>query len=70
MLADESTENLDPVLSLNIVQLRCDNADRCTTVLCATHDTHIVDAMQRRVVALVQGVVVRDEKTGGSYDAA
>ncbi|NLO73821.1 MAG: cell division ATP-binding protein FtsE [candidate division WS1 bacterium] len=70
LLADEPTGNLDPVISLNIVQLLCDIADRGTTVLCATHDTHIVDAMQRRVVALVQGVVVRDEKTGGSYDAA
>ena len=70
LLADEPTGNLDPVISLNIVQLLCDIADRGTTVLCATHDTHIVDAMQRRVGALVQGVVVRDEKTGGSYDAA
>ena len=70
LLADEPTGNLDPAISLNTVQLLCDIADRGTTVLCATHDTHIVDAMQRRVVELVQGAVVRDQKTGASYHAS
>jgi cell division transport system ATP-binding protein len=70
LVADEPTGNLDPAISLNIVQLLTDIADSGTTVLCATHDTHIVDAMQKRVVELVQGAVVRDIKTGGSYHAA
>ena len=70
LLADEPTGNLDPVISRNIVQLLADIAERGTTVVCATHDTAVVDIMQRRVVALVQGVVVRDAKEGGGYHAS
>jgi cell division transport system ATP-binding protein len=70
LLADEPTGNLDPVISGNIVQLLADIAERGTTVVCATHDTAIVDKMQRRVVELVQGVVVRDAKEGGGYHAS
>ncbi|MGH3040015.1 MAG: cell division ATP-binding protein FtsE, partial [Gaiellaceae bacterium] len=36
-----------------------------TTVLMATHDREMVDKMQRRVIALEEGVVVRDERRGG-----
>jgi cell division transport system ATP-binding protein len=38
-----------------------------TTVIMATHDAGIVDQMQRRVIELVSGQVVRDERHGG-YD--
>lgn len=69
LLADEPTGNIDPAISRNIVQLLGDIAERGTTVLCATHDTAIVDAMQKRVVELVQGTVVRDDKEGGGYNA-
>ncbi len=70
LIADEPTGNLDPAISRTIVQLLADIAERGTTVVCATHDTNIVDIMQRRVVELVQGVVVRDAKEGGGYHAA
>jgi len=70
LLADEPTGNLDPTISRTIVQLLADIAERGTTVICATHDTAIVDFLQRRVVELVQGVVVRDAKEGGGYHAA
>ena len=70
LLADEPTGNLDPVISGTIVQLLADIAARGTTVVCATHDTAVVDKMQRRVVELVQGVVVRDAKEGGGYHAS
>jgi cell division transport system ATP-binding protein len=40
-----------------------------TTIVMATHDHAIVDAMKRRVVALENGKVVRDDETGG-YEAA
>ena len=36
-----------------------------TTVIMATHDAGIVDQMQRRVIELVSGQVVRDERQGG-----
>ena len=69
LLADEPTGDLDPAISRTIVELLADIAERGTTVLCATHDITIVDFMRRRVVELVQGVVVRDDQEGG-YHAA
>ncbi len=69
LLADEPTGNLDPDMSWEIVQLLADIAGQGTTVVMATHDKRIVDRMGRRVVQLVQGMMVRDAKEGGRYDA-
>ncbi|MFP3904165.1 MAG: cell division ATP-binding protein FtsE [Armatimonadota bacterium] len=68
LLADEPTGNLDPDTSWDLVQLLDNIAMRGTTVVVGTHDKYIVDQMQRRVVNLVQGTIVRDAKHGGSYD--
>ncbi len=66
LLADEPTGNLDPGTSVGIMRL-LDRINRTgTTVVMATHDHAIVDAMRRRVVALERGAVVRDER-GGVY---
>jgi cell division transport system ATP-binding protein len=68
MLCDEPTGNLDPKTSVGIMRL-LDRINRTgTTVVMATHDHAIVDAMKRRVVALEDGKVVRDDETGG-YEA-
>ena len=65
LLADEPTGNLDPLTSGGIMQvLQRINAGG-TTVIMATHDNAIVDQMQRRVIELVQGEIVRDELQGG-----
>jgi cell division transport system ATP-binding protein len=65
LLADEPTGNLDPLTSAGIMQvLQRINAGG-TTVIMATHDNAIVDQMQRRVIELVTGEVVRDERGGG-----
>jgi cell division transport system ATP-binding protein len=65
MLCDEPTGNLDPKTSVGIMKL-LDRINRTgTTVVMATHDHAIVDAMKRRVVALEVGKVVRDDATGG-----
>ncbi|MBM3502013.1 MAG: ATP-binding cassette domain-containing protein, partial [Armatimonadetes bacterium] len=69
LLADEPTGNLDPETSWDIVQLLASIAERGTTVVVATHDKYIVDGMRRRVIALAQGVVIRDDE-GGAYDHA
>ena len=69
LLADEPTGNLDPTISWEIVQLLGDIAQQGTTILMATHDSNMVDRMGKRVIQLVQGVVVRDVKEGGRYDA-
>ncbi len=69
LLADEPTGNLDPATSVGIMRL-LDRINRTgTTVVMATHDHAIVDAMQRRVVALEQGRVIRDQRAG-RYETA
>jgi cell division transport system ATP-binding protein len=64
LLADEPTGNLDPSTSVEIMKL-LDRINRTgTTVIMATHDNAIVDAMRRRVVELENGRVVRDQARG------
>jgi cell division transport system ATP-binding protein len=64
LLADEPTGNLDPGTSVDIMKL-LDRINRTgTTVIMATHDNAIVDAMRRRVVELEGGRLVRDQARG------
>ncbi len=64
LLADEPTGNLDPATSVEIMKL-LDRINRIgTTVIMATHDNAIVDAMRRRVIELDTGKVVRDQSRG------
>ena len=65
LVCDEPTGNLDPAISLGIMKL-LERINRTgTTVLVATHDREMVDSMRRRVIALENGHVVRDEQNGG-----
>jgi cell division transport system ATP-binding protein len=64
LLADEPTGNLDPETSIGIMQLLYRINRTGTTVLVATHDKEMVDKMRRRVVALDEGRVVRDQAAG------
>ncbi len=61
LIADEPTGNLDPVTSWEIIQLLIQINGLGTTVLMATHNQEIVNAMRRRVLALENGHLVRDE---------
>jgi cell division transport system ATP-binding protein len=64
LLADEPTGNLDPATSVGIMRL-LDRINRTgTTVVMATHDRSIVDTMQRRVIELDHGEIVRDQARG------
>ena len=65
LIADEPTGNLDPETSMGIMQLLYRINKTGTTVLMATHDREMVDRMRRRVIALDDGKVVRDQKRGG-----
>jgi cell division transport system ATP-binding protein len=65
LLADEPTGNLDPSTSAGIMTLLERISQSGTTVIMATHDAGIVDQMQRRVIELVGGQIVRDERQGG-----
>lgn len=65
LICDEPTGNLDPAISLGIMKL-LERINRTgTTVIVATHDRAMVDSMQRRVIALEGGRVVRDQERGG-----
>lgn len=64
LLADEPTGNLDPTTTVGIMRL-LDRINRTgTTVVMATHDQRIVDAMRRRVIELDKGQMVRDQVRG------
>jgi cell division transport system ATP-binding protein len=67
LIADEPTGNLDPVTSWEIIQLLIQINGLGTTVLMATHNQEIVNAMRRRVLALEHGMLVRDE-SGAAYE--
>ena len=68
LLADEPTGNLDPETSIGIMQLLYRINRTGTTVLVVTHDRDMVDKMQRRVIALEEGRLVRDEAAAGYHE--
>jgi cell division transport system ATP-binding protein len=65
LICDEPTGNLDPDTSVGIMQLLYRINRAGTTVLMATHDREMVDKMRRRVIALEDGALMRDERRGG-----
>lgn len=64
VVADEPTGNLDPQNSWDIIKLLGKINELGTTVMLATHDKMIIDAIGRRVVTLENGKMIRDEKRG------
>jgi len=66
IIADEPTGNLDPVISWEIIQLLLRINELGVTILMATHQAEVVTALRKRVVALEDGRVIRDE-TGATY---
>ena len=68
LLADEPTGNLDPETSIGIMQLLYRINRTGTTVLVVTHDREMVDKMRRRVIAIEEGRLVRDQAGGGYHD--
>jgi len=64
VVADEPTGNLDPKTSVEIMKLLEDINYRGTTMLVVTHDKDIVNSMNKRVVALENGCLARDEREG------
>jgi cell division transport system ATP-binding protein len=63
LLADEPTGNLDPASSTEIMNLLERINLSGTTIVMATHDRNIVDRMQKRVVEISAGVLIRDAQT-------
>ena len=71
VIADEPTGNLDPETSWDIMDIFTRINRAGTTIVMATHDKAIVDTMRRRVIAIEDGRIVRDEARGGDgYEVA
>ena len=64
VIADEPTGNLDPETSWDIMEIFKEINETGTTIVMATHDKEVVDAMGKRVIAIEHGRIVRDEKEG------
>jgi len=64
VLADEPTGNLDPDTSWSIMRILEEINARGTTVIMATHSKEIVNTIKKRVIAIENGVIVRDESRG------
>lgn len=64
VIADEPTGNLDPETSWEIIDIFRRINESGTTIVMATHDKTIVDALQKRVIAIEDGRIVRDEAKG------
>ncbi|MGB8454253.1 MAG: cell division ATP-binding protein FtsE [Anaerocolumna sp.] len=65
LLADEPTGNLDPKNSWEIMRLLDEINKRGTTVVVVTHNSDIVNKMQKRVITMSKGILISDEQKGG-----
>lgn len=65
LIADEPTGNLNPKVAMEIMELLDNINKRGTTIIMATHAKDIVDTMKKRVIAIEDGKIVRDESRGG-----
>ena len=65
LIADEPTGNLDPDTAWEIMDLLEQINLRGTTIVMVTHAKDIVDRMRKRVIAIEEGHIVRDES--GQY---
>jgi len=64
LMADEPTGNLDPLHTWDIIRLLCRINELGTTVILATHNREIVNALGKRVISLDRGRLIRDEEKG------
>ena len=64
MVADEPTGNLDPYHTKDIIDLLQKINNFGTTIILATHDRDIVNSLEKRVITLEKGRIIRDEEKG------
>ena len=65
IIADEPTGNLDPVTADEIFKTLLEINSRGTTILVVTHAKDIVNSLNKRVIALDHGKIIKDEQRGG-----
>ncbi len=64
IIADEPTGNLDPFHTSEIINLLKKINELGTTLILATHDREIINGLEKRVITLDRGKVIRDEEKG------
>ncbi len=64
IIADEPTGNLDPIATYEVVQILKKINDLGTTVIMTTHNKGVIDELERRVLTMDEGRVVRDDSSG------
>ena len=64
VIADEPTGNLDPINTYDIVQILKKINDLGTTVILTTHNKGVIDSLNKRVITLENGKIIRDDKEG------
>ena len=64
ILADEPTGNIDPYYTMDIINLLIEINKGGTTVVLATHDKEVINKLNKRVITLDDGGIIRDEPTG------
>ena len=69
LICDEPTGNLDPTISMEIMEILDKiNKEYGTTILMVTHDIDIVKRMKKRVIVLKEGILEKDYKKGSFVD--
>ena len=64
IIADEPTGNLDPIATYEVVQILRKINDLGTTVIMTTHNKGVIDEIERRVITMDDGRIVRDDASG------
>jgi cell division transport system ATP-binding protein len=64
IIADEPTGNLDPINTYDIIQILKKINDLGTTIILTTHNKGIIDNLQKRVITMENGKIIRDDKMG------
>ncbi len=64
IIADEPTGNLDPIATYEVVQILKKINDLGTTVIMTTHNKGVIDELERRVITMDEGKIVRDDSEG------
>lgn len=64
IIADEPTGNLDPINTYDIVQILKKINDLGTTIILTTHNKGVIDSLEKRVITMEGGKIVRDDKSG------
>ena len=64
VIADEPTGNLDPVNTYEIIQILKKINDLGTTVILTTHNKGVIDSLNKRVITMEKGKIIRDDAAG------